>query len=86
MSEHYVDISCFMSEFIGLALGNLLVHFAWMPAETTCLGGVVFGDPLLVTPNSDITALVKESSASASGGSKLIFWDWAPSGTMLIMR
>ena len=45
-------------------------------ATTNFLGGVVFGDPLLVTPNSDITALVKESSVTASGGSKLIFWDW----------
>ena len=38
-------------------------------------GGVAFGDPLLVTPNSDITPLVRESSSTASGGSKLIFWD-----------
>ncbi|MBR2938536.1 MAG: hypothetical protein IKC15_01600, partial [Kiritimatiellae bacterium] len=45
-------------------------------ATTNFLDGVVFGDPLLVTEYATITNLVKESTATAVGGSKLIFWDW----------
>ena len=45
-------------------------------ATTNFLGGIVVGDPCFVTLNSEMTALVKESSTTASGGSKLIFWDW----------
>jgi hypothetical protein len=45
-------------------------------ATTNFLDGVVFGDPLFVTPNSDIAFLVKESATSSATGAKLIFWDW----------
>ena len=45
-------------------------------ATTNFLDGVIFGDPLFVTPNSDIAALVKESTAVSKTGAKLIFWDW----------
>ena len=45
-------------------------------ATTNFLDGVVFGDPLLVTSTEVVAALVKESTATAVGGSKLIFWDW----------
>ena len=45
-------------------------------ATTNFLDGVVFGDPLFVTPNEEIAALVRESTTTAVGGSKLIFWDW----------
>ena len=45
-------------------------------ATTNFLDCVIFGDPLFVTPNSDIAALVKESTAVSKTGAKLIFWDW----------
>ena len=45
-------------------------------ATTNFLDGVVFGNPLFVTPNEEIAALVRESTTTAVGGSKLIFWDW----------
>ena len=45
-------------------------------ATTNFLDGVVFGDPLFVTPNSDLAALVQESKTVSATGAKLIFWDW----------
>ena len=45
-------------------------------ATTNFLGGVVFGDPLLVTEYAAMTNMVKESSTSSATGAKLIFWDW----------
>lgn len=50
-------------------------------ATTNFMDGVVFGDPLFMTPNSDVASLVKMDTDAAVGGSKLIFWDWTTEET-----
>ena len=69
------DSVCNVSYTLFGELGSNSVTCA-ETATTNFLDGIVVGDPLFVTEYATMANLVKESSTTASGGAKLIFWDW----------